>query len=209
MTKRDFFKTELLKDLESKIKDFGFQLNKKQVEFIKKNELGWFKYQIVFFKINEGWELKPCLLIRCNTVENIFHEISEFEVKYQKDTPTIGSSIEDYLNDNISYRYRLTDENQIKSIAQQLYILFKTVALPFFAKYNTIDKIDNVLNSNIQDASLTGAIFKGSKALITAKLTNRDNYQELENYYLNYYSTFSNGFYLPSYLNLVNLLKTL
>jgi len=209
MTKRNFLKTELLKNLESKIKDFGFQLNKTQAEFINKNKFGWFKFQIVFLKIDEGWELKPSLLIRCNTIENIYHEISEFETKYQEGTPTIGSSIEDYLNDNVSYRYRLTDENQINSIAQQLYILFITIALPFFDKYNTIEKIDKVLNNNMHDTSLTGAIFKGAKALITAKLTNRANYQELENYYLNYYSMFSNGFYMPNYLNLVKLLKTL
>jgi hypothetical protein len=192
MTNREFLKSELLKALDIKLKDFGFQVNMKLGEFTRRNKDGWNKYQIVFLKTDEGWELKPSLLLRVDSVEDIFHKTSEFEEKYKKGTPTIGTSIEDY---------------QSNVIAQELYIIFKEIALPFFDKYDTLEKIDKALNIKPEDTSLTGAIFKGSKALIIAKLMCRRNFKELADYYYNYYKNFSEGFYLPNYIRLKEFLE--
>lgn len=207
MTQRDFLKTEMLKELDAKLKDFGFKVNKATGEFTKKNKDGWCKYQVVFLRINGGWELKPSLLLRFDIVENIFHEISGFEEKYKNGTPTIGTAIEDYQVDNGTYRFQLIEESQIDIIARELFLLFKKVALPFFEEFNSLGKIDAALNVDLGDTSLTGSIFKGLKALIIAKLMGRSNYKELKDFYLSYYKEFSNGFYLPDYNRLTNYLE--
>lgn len=207
MNKEEFLKSELLKALDPMLKDFGFKVNKASGEFTKKNKDGWYKYQIVFLKTNGGWELKPSLLLRIDVVENIFHETSGFEEKYKKGTPTIGTTIEDYQADNGIYRFQLTEESQIDIVARELFLLFQKSALPFFEEFYSLKKIDAVLNINLSDTSLTGSIFKGLKTLIIAKLTGRSNYKELEDFYLNYYKEFSNGFYLPDYKRLTDYLE--
>ena len=207
MTNREILKSELLKALDIKLKDFGFQVNMKLGEFTRRNKDGWNKYQIVFLKTDEGWELKPSLLLRVDSVEDIFHKTSEFEEKYKKGTPTIGTSIEDYQSNGKTYRYQMREEPHINVIAQELYIIFKEIALPFFDKYDTLEKIDKALNIKPEDTSLTGAIFKGSKALIIAKLMCRRNFKELADYYYNYYKNFSEGFYLPNYIRLKEFLE--
>lgn len=209
MTEREYLKNEVLLSLGEKINSFGFKLSKPACEFTKKTDFGWNKYQIVFLVRDDGWQLKPSLLVRFDIVENIFHQISNFDRKYQKGTPTIGISIEDLDYSSMTpIRFELTNKSQIKSVVNNLFELFKNTAIPFFNKYNILSDIDDKLNSCIEDTSLTGDIFKGTKSLITAKLTKRHDFDKLETVYQSYYENFSNGFYLPEYLRLTELLKS-
>jgi len=208
MTEREFLKNEVLARLSEKLNPFGYKLSKAACEFTRKTDFGWNKYQIVFLIRDNGWEIKPSLLVRFNIVENLFHQISDFEKKYQKGTPTIGSAIEDLVNENIPARFNLINEAQINSIVKSLFELFEDVALPFFEKFDNLSFIDEKLNFNTEDTSLTGDIFKGTKSLIIAKLMKRQNFDELENIYHYYYVNFADGFYLPEYLRLKELLKS-
>jgi hypothetical protein len=209
MTKREFLKNEVLSRLGEKFNFFGYRLSKSACEFTKKTDFGWNKYQIVLLIRDNGWELKPSLLVRFDVVENLFHQISDFDKKYQKGTPTIGTSIEDLCNSSVtSTRFELTNESQINGVVSGLAQLFENVAVPFFERYNNLSSIDEKLNSNVKDTSLTGDIFKGTKALITAKLTRRNDFDELATMYKSYYESFADGFYLPEYLRLRELLKS-
>jgi hypothetical protein len=209
MKKNEFLKSEVLTRLGEKLKSSGYKLSKSACEFTKKTDFGWNKYQIVFLNRDNGWELKPSLLVRFNEVENLFHQISDFDKKYQKVTPTIGTSIEDLVNSSITQtRLELTNEIQINGVVNSLIELFDNVADPFFRTYNNLHAIDEKLNSNVNDTSLTGDIFKGIKSLIIAKLIKRKDFCKIENIYHSYYKEFSNGFYLPEYLKLRELLKS-
>lgn len=209
MTEREYLKNEVLLRLSEKINSFGFKLSKSACEFTKKTDFGWNKYQIVFLLRDNGWELKPSLLVRFDVVENVFHQISDFDRKYQKGTPTIGTSIEDLDYSSITpTRFELTNEAQINSVVNDLFELFKNSAIPFFNKYDNLSEIDDRLNSCLEDTSLTGDIFKGTKSLITAKLTKRQDFDKLESVYQSYYENFLDGFYLPEYLRLKELLKS-
>lgn len=209
MTDRAYLKNEVLVNLGEKVNSFGFKLLKSACEFTKKTDFGWNKYQIVFILRDVGWELKPSLLIRFDVVENIFHQISDFDRKHQKGTPTIGISIEDLDNSlTTQKRFELSNETHINSVVQSLFDVFKNSALPFFSKYDSLSEIDNRLNSCIDDTSLTGGIFKGTKSLIIAKLTKRQDFEKLLGVYQSYYENFSDGFYLPEYLRLKELLSS-
>ena len=85
MTEKEFLKHEVLDCLAEKLSSSGYKLSKTACEFNKKTDFGWEKYQIVFLNRDNGWELKPSLLVRFNEVENLFHQISGFDKKYQKE----------------------------------------------------------------------------------------------------------------------------
>jgi hypothetical protein len=208
MTERNFLRTEVLNLLAEKLKNFDFKLLKSDTSYIYKTDFGWNKYDIYFILRNVGWEVLPALSIRFDIVEDLFHQISDFEKKYQKGTPTIGTSIEDLGSSLITpTRFELTNEAQINGVVNGLTNLFENVAVSFFERYNNLSVIDEKLNSNTEDTSLTGDIFKGTKALITAKLTKRNNFDELDTIYHSYYKNFADGYYLPEYLKLKELLK--
>jgi len=208
MTDRGFLKNEVLARVDEKLNPFGYKLSKSACEFTKKTDFGWNKYQIVFLIRDNGWEIKPSLLVRFDVVENLFHQISDFDKKYQKGTPTIGTSIEGLGGSSIvQTRFELTNEAQINRVINGLVELFDSVAVPFFERFDKLSSIDDKLNSNIEDTSLTGDIFKGTKSLIIAKLMKRQDFDKLESAYQSYYESFSDGFYLPEFLRLKELLK--
>ncbi len=208
MTKNEFLKGELLRTVEGELRFNNFILNKTLAEFTRKDNQGWDKYQLIFLKRDDGWEINPAMLIRKDAVEDIFHRTSGFEKKYQKGTPTIGSSVEDYLgNRSGSYRFDLTEESQIDSVAQKILTLLKEIALPFFDKYNTIENLDLAINEDPSNTALTGTIFKGSKGIILAKLTNREDYNRLVTLYTKHYEKLSDGFYLSGFKNLLGTLS--
>ncbi len=202
MTDREFLKMEVLRLLNENLIPFGYKLSKSACDFTKKTDFGWNKYQIVFLIQDSGWEIKPSLLMRFDIVENLFHQISDFEKKYQKGTPTIGTSIEDLGINELETRFELSNKNKIEGIVNNLVELFKSVVLPFFAKYSNLHEVDKLLNGNVADTSMTGDIFKGTKSLIIAKLLNRNDLLNLERTYQTFYENFSNGFYLPEYIRL-------
>lgn len=207
MTKREFLKTELLKRLDERLAQYGFKLNRQQSEFNRRTKSGWHKLQILFILKSEGWEVEPAIFIRIHQVEDIFHRTSGFEFKYQRGTPTIGLSLNDYVGDLSKYSYMLTEESQIDELASFYLSAFEEHALPFYLEYDDLNVMEKIINADQYDIKFTGPIFKGSKGLIMAKLTKKGNYDELVKRYTHYYEQLSNGFYLPSFKALVGDLQ--
>ncbi len=203
MTKREFLKSELLKKIEERISEYGFKLNRQLSEFNRKTKAGWHKFQILFILKPDSWEVEPAIFIRINQVEDIFHRTSGFEPKYQKGTHTIGLSLNAYVGEMGKYKYILTEESQIDKLASFYLSAFDEHVLPFFREYDDMNVMEKIINADPYDPKFTGSIFKGSKGLILAKLTGRDNYDELVKRYTRYYEELSNGFYLASFKALV------
>lgn len=206
-TKRSYLKNAILSGLESKLTVYGFKLNKFFPGFKKKTVFGWQYFHLIFLVRDEGWEINTGLLVRFNIVEDIYHQISHFEKKYQKGTHTIGTTIENLIESGRESRFDLYEESQILDLVDKLFELFKSVALPFFDKYDDIKVVDKVLNENTENTLLAGCIHKGFYSLITAKLLNRVDYAQLEQAYQKYYENFANGFYLSEYLKLKDYLN--
>src|SRR5882762_6657164 len=97
MTKKDFLRHELLRILELAIRDQGFILNKSTHWFTQRTESGWNRFQLIFLNRESHWEIVPEISVRRDQVEDIYHQISHFERKYQKNTSTVGLKIEEYL----------------------------------------------------------------------------------------------------------------
>jgi hypothetical protein len=207
MTKRDFLKYELLKKLDEQLIKHGFKLNKKVAEFNRKTKRGWHKLQIIFILKSDGWGVEPAIFIRVNQIEEIFHRTSGFEPKYQKGTPTIGLSLNAYAGELGKYSYLLTEESDIDKIASIYLKAVDEYALPFFDQYDNLEVMERAVNADPYDAKFTGPIFKGSEGLILAKMTKKDNYNELVKRYTHYYEQLADGFYLPSFKALVEDLE--
>ncbi|MCX2449725.1 hypothetical protein OQX61_00460 [Pedobacter sp. PLR] len=206
MTKRNFLKNEILKALSEKLKPYDYKLKKSDDSFIQKTEFGWNMFSTTFLVRSEGWNIRPGLLIRFNVVEDLFHQVSNFEKKYHKGTPTLGTSIENLNINGLEARFDLFEEAQIDRVASELFKLFKSVGTPFFEKYNNLPAVDHQINDD--NTVLTGFIFKGTKGLILAKLLGRKDFGILQEKYQHYYESFSDGFYLPEYLRVKELLSS-
>ncbi len=206
--KKNFLKQQVLNSLDEKLKIFGFKSKKSDDSFVQNTEFGRNMFSVTFLKKGTGWNIRPGLLIRFDIVENLFHQISDFEKKYQKGTPTMGTSIEDLDINGLETRFDLTEEEQIDIVTDKLFELFKSVGIPFFEKNNELRSAERAVNQDVSSTHLTGPIFKGMKGLILAKLFNRKDFTILQEKYLHYYENFSDGFYLPEYKRLMELLNT-
>ena len=209
MTHREFLKSEFLKNIAPDLEKLNFRLNKSLCTAYRRNEEGWLGFSLIFL-INEqeGWTLNTSIGIRKDVVESIYHKTSGFETKYQKNTATIGCFIEDYIQQYDNIRINLIHESQIINAKDLVINLFDEIGLSYFQNYADIKTIDDLLNYNpLEECVHSNTIFRGAKGIITAKLTERGNYTELVEIYRKHYTEFCNGFYLPSYVELVNYLE--
>ena len=192
-------KNNLLELLRERLKAHDFDLNKGLAEFTKKQKDGWNKFHLIFLNREAGWEINIGMLIRKNVVEDIYHQASYFEPKYHKTTPTLGITIEDFINDGKEYRCYLNSENDIEKCIEYIENLFIKVALPFFEEYNSLKKMDEVVNIKNGTSVFSGPIYGGNLGIILAKLVNNPDYAFFLEKYHNYYCNFCDGFYLPEY----------
>jgi len=99
---------------------------------------------------------------------------------------TLSLSISNYFNE-VNYRYKIKTENDIKEWMDIVQKFFTEFAQPFFKKYQTVADIDFLLNTNPKERvpeldNLGQHIIKG---LISAKLNDNPNYEELKSFYKN------------------------
>ncbi|OUJ68382.1 hypothetical protein BXP70_28005, partial [Hymenobacter crusticola] len=103
----------------------GYRLNKAKAEFTKKTGEGWHKFQLIFLTRSTGLEINPAMLIRKHIVEALYHQASYFAPEFHHTTPTIGTSIAQFLQDEHDYRFRLINETDLASCHQGLLSLFQ------------------------------------------------------------------------------------
>ncbi len=202
-------KNSLLELLRDRLKAYDFILNKGLAEFTKRQKDGWNKFHLIFLSRKAGWEINIGMLIRKNLVEDIYHLASYFEPKYHKTTPTLGITIEKLINDGKEYRCYLNSENDIEKCVGYIENLFIKVALPFFEEYNSLKKMDEVVNIKNGASIFSGPIYGGNLGIILAKLVKNLDYAFFLEKYRNYYDNFSDGFYLPEYEKLIKVLDTI
>jgi len=205
---KEVLKKNLLDLLRPRFKASDFTLNKELGEFVKKQKGGWEKFQLIFLNRKDTWEINLGMLIRKDVIEDIYHQASSFDKKYQKGTPTIGITVEKYINDGKEHRCYLGSEDDIERCAQYIENLFLKVAKPFFEEYDNIKAMDKAVNIKNGCSIFSGLKYEGNLGIILAKLVKNPDYDFFLEKYLNHYKTLANGFYLPEYLKLVKVLDT-
>jgi len=202
-------KEKLLELLAPPFKAHDFVLNKQLGEFTRRRTAGWEKFQLIFLKRKDGWEINLGMLIRKDIIENIYHQASSFDPKYHKTTPTLGITVEKFRNDGNEYRFYLSSDSDIEKCTNYIEDLFIKVALPFFEQYDNLGTMDKAVNVKNGESIFSGLKYQGNLGIILAKLMKSPDYDFFLKKYYNYYKNLSCEFYLPEYEKLLKILDSL
>jgi hypothetical protein len=210
--KKTEIKNGLLTKLASRLKPRGFVLIRRMDWFVRKGPSSLI-YRLDFYggyEKDKGYTVSPSVAIRIEEVEKIFHMVSGFEPKYQKDSPTIWPTIKDLQGAKDGYEYELNSFEDIYPLAKTLFEIFEDIALPFLEKYSSITELDKLLNSNPENG---GSIFNTTykrfyRDLIVARLAERENYKQIVEIYREHLSRIDIR-YLRDFEKLVKILETI
>lgn len=208
--KKTQLKNTLLDELAILLKPYDFVLVRRMDWFIRKGTPSLI-YQLAFYdgySKNKGYTIAPALAVRIEEVEKIFHKVSGFEPKYQKDTPTINPTIKDLVKAKDDYEFELAYIQDVNPLVNKLFKIFKNIALPFLEENSSIVAIDKLLNSNPEneDSIFYIPYLRFYHGAIVAKLSCSPNYQYITETYRRYL-TRETGFYLKDYEKLLAILK--
>lgn len=100
----------------------GFKLRSRQDAYVREHEGRADIFQLVFLEHDSGWRVRPHVGVRYEQVENIFHQTSGFEQKYQKGTSTVGAPVEAIVAGTArAYEYVLESSSQLDLVANELF----------------------------------------------------------------------------------------
>ncbi len=198
--KKSELKNELFSQLTTLLEPYEFALVRRMDWYVRKEESKLI-YRLDFYdgyRKDVGYTVSPSLAIRIDRVEHIYHQVSGFEPKYQKDTPTIWPTINDLRKGDEGYEYLLDTHKDINPLSEKLFVIFREIALPFLEENSSIEAIDRLLNADPQNENNFFCIpqhryFRGT---IVAKLAKNDRYDQVVRVYWDELAHF-----LPEYLN--------
>ncbi|MDR1859700.1 MAG: hypothetical protein LBR06_02105 [Bacteroidales bacterium] len=181
-------------------------------EFVKKTVFGKQALFITFTKwrCDDGIYIDPGIIIRFDEIENFYHETSYFEKKYQKGTFTIGMSLDNAFNESNYVYQRYVENESAANAANYFYELFQEIVLPLFNKYNTLESMNELLNSEPdKELTLVNSIHRGIHGIIAAYLLKipDEELNKLIDIYTKQYTVNSNGFYKPEFDKVVENIR--
>jgi hypothetical protein len=210
MTDRKQLKRSLFELLATPLAIDGFKLKASKNCFRRKRNGVTDMFQVICLDGKPGWRIHPEVGMRIERVEEIFHQTSGFELKYQKDTPTIGGGVGNLTaGDNRACEFWLEDSSALSSVASNILDVFNQFGLPYFEKFGSISAIDKELNSNPTERVPNRALpwLRCSTGVIVAKLSGRSDYDELVHIYTDMMRRVSKGFYLERFEALLRSLE--
>ena len=189
----------------------GFELSRKYYKFIRRHDgiSDWF--YLVCPNAKPGHWVKPAVGVRIERVEQIYHQTSMFQKKYQSGTPTMGTMVGILLGgDSLSCRFLLRSKSDIPGIVEKIIPLFREVALPYFERWSSLSAIDAELNDKPGKRTPHSAlaISRCSTGIIVAKLVGRPDYERLAAFYTDVITKDNKGFYLKWFLPLLKSLES-
>ncbi len=187
----------------------GYQPKPVKDSFICKHESAGSIYQLVFLKNGNGWRIQPSVGVRVDRVEEIFHQTSGFEPKYQKDTPTIGGFVGSIRGGiNRDCEFLSSGEEDIPQVADALIRILYEFAMPWFQRFSSLPAIDAELNDKPSERTPNRVApwLRCATGSIVAKLVDRPHYDELVAVYLDAMRNSDKGFYLARYQALLDSL---
>lgn len=191
----------------------GFKFWAATSSFIRRSndKTDWFVLTFLDPYDHPGWEIELGMGLRIECVEDIFHRTSRWNPKAQAETLTIGGSIgKIFPGDSHAYNFFIDSSVDIPHVAAAIIDVFQERALPYFAKYCSLQEIDRELNSFPAQATPHRVMtwLRCSTGLIVAKLVDRPDYEQLVDIYTSTLRRKDRGFYLSRFEDLVRSLET-
>ena len=200
----------LLTAVASRLNDVGFKLKSAKDSFVRDVDASSYIYQLLFLDSKMGWRIQPSVAVRLERVEEIFHQTSGFEAKYQGDTPTIGGFVGSIIADtNRDCEFRLDGEDEVPQVADAIVRVFHEFAEPYFERFSSLAAIDVELNDKptARTPNRVAPWLRCATGSIVAKLVGRPDYDSLIESYLDTMRTSDKGFYLARYQALLDWLS--
>lgn len=202
--------------LKPSLADQGFKLKAAQNTFRRQHDGVTDMFHLVFLdnKIDDrsGWRIQPTVAVRNERIEEIFHQTSGFEQKYQADTATVGNFVGDLVSGrNRDCEFLVTSADDIPQVSGLISTIFNDFALPYFKKFRSIDAIDEELNAAPLEENANRGIpyFRCTTGVIVAKLVGRADYDDLVQIYTKRMKISDKGFYLKRFQALVDSLAVM
>jgi hypothetical protein len=211
IVEKSHLKRALFEAVGSHVRAHGFEARLTKDRFVRLRDGRTDIYQLVCLDGKPGWRIQPNVGVRIERVEEIFHQTSEFEPKYQGDTPTIGGSVGAITAGNSrACEFLLESQSDVELVAGNISKLFDDFAIPYFEKFSSLAAIDAELNDRPTDRTPNrGATWlRCSTGVIVAKLVGRPNYDDLVETYREVLRNSDKGFYLKFFDPLVESLKS-
>ena len=193
-------KKEILRNLIDKLTDkleaYDFQPSYKKQGFIKATSTTIFVFQFLIYDRTvigsnaKGFLMEPYAWITLLEIEKYYKEItSNTQLKEDVDFITVGNSIANllanpdglYSHRNKSLDLHVFRESDIDLVSDNLFEIFKKVAVPYFANNASIQMIDKLVNSkpNEYKVHTQNDNYRILKGLIAAKLNGNPRLEEL------------------------------
>jgi hypothetical protein len=190
----------VLEDTKTELKPHGFKLLKAKKRFVRITDGRTETFILVILVDKVGYRVCPCVGVRFERVEEIFHRTSGFEPKYQKDTSTVGIDMFAVYG-KAGFQLPLKDEADVEMVTSRLGVIFREKAMSYFAQFSTLSDVDMSLNDRPKEDCIHAILpwLRCSKGAIVAKLTNRTNYKQLIAIYRELVRKDANGYYLPQF----------
>ena len=202
---------EVFEALSPTLKEHNFLLRRSKDRFVRQRGDITDMFQLVCLDAKPGLRIQPHVGVRLEQVENLFHQISGFEPKYQKDTLTFGSSIGIFkTGDSRSCEFLLESKSMVGSTIELISQVFTEFALPYFQQWGSLIAIDAELNNKPNERTHHRPLGweKCSTGIIAAKLVGRANYDSLVTFYTERMTQDNKGFYLRKFQALKELLES-
>jgi hypothetical protein len=203
-------KTAVFKSLSPELAKDGFALKGAKDTFLRRHDGVTDIFQLVCLDGKPGYRIQPNVGVRIERVEELFHQTSGFEPKYQKDTATIGSSMGILLSeDSRACEFLLESASEAASVAEKIAAVFHDFDLPYFDRWASLEAIDAELNDKPTERTPHRGVpwSRCSTGIIVAKLVGRSDYDQLAAVYTDVMSKFSKGFYLKRFQSLLESLE--
>ena len=112
-------KRAMFEALNAQLASDGFILKASKDSFVRRRNGTVDIFQLVCLADQPGWRIQPNVAVRVDRVEEIFHHTSGFELKYQKDTPTIGGAIGNIIkNSNRACEFPLKADADVALVVE-------------------------------------------------------------------------------------------
>lgn len=153
----------------------------------------------------------PGVMVRIDVIEDIYHRTSGVEAAGQRYTWTIGTTVAGLRGvPSRDVRLEFATDAEREQVVHSLATMMKTVALPYFEAYSSVEAIDQLLNEKTQDPKVEagGRPHRFFIGLIAGCLMKRRDMKALVSEYERLVGGLDNGFYLPHFFRLVADLRS-
>jgi hypothetical protein len=204
-------KIALFESVRKRVLADGFELNAEGDNFVRRHDGITDIFQLTCLDAKPGYRVQPGMAVRVDQIEDIFHQTSGFEFKYQKGTPTMGTRVGSLLGGSPrACEFLLESEAEITAVTEKLMSAFREFVLPYFDHWGSLTAIDAELNDKPAERTPHRALawFRCSTGIIVAKLVGRPDYERLAAFYTDVMTRDNKGFYFKRFEALAKYLES-